>query len=206
MSNYYVIKSGIVSREKYQDLSDKVYGKKAYTRDDLVKYSNKLSFGFAGRCKLYFYHALASIGLISGARRDEVVAAQVNGIARTLIQQIGKDTGYYTQDRAQPVSLFDKDEVPVSPSELGVDIREKGFTSDFSLKAHHVRIDSDDLLERTQALGIELAARVRLPRKQEVVAREAAEPQAAPLPRPEGRMPPAFSLPNALFEGFPRGQ
>ena len=36
MSNYDLFKSGVNSHDKYQVLSDKVYGKTTYTREDLV--------------------------------------------------------------------------------------------------------------------------------------------------------------------------
>lgn len=114
MSNYDIFKSGINSQEKYDDLSAAVYSSH-YIPDQLSFYSKNLTLGFGVRFKVFFANALAAIGLISSAARDAALAKAINDIAKTVIQGIGKDTGYYKTGIAFQVKLVDAESSPPAP-------------------------------------------------------------------------------------------
>jgi len=154
MTNYDVFNSSVKSQDQYEALQGHIYNNEAYTPDEISYYVKGLSFGFMGRVKVFFAKALAAIGLISGYERDTRIAAEVNRIGQTLVQQIGKDTGYYVGDKAKKSSLFDEGKKPDLPSEvpaLGGKVRL--LTSEQEGK---FRLDSENIEYATLALRLAL--------------------------------------------------
>lgn len=153
MINYDVFKSKVNSQDQYARLQEHIYNGKAYTQEEISYYAKGLSFGFMGRVKVFFAQALAGIGLISRHERDARIAAEVNRIGRTLIQQIGKNTNYYQQHKAEKVSLFsdgDRLEEEIPSLEGRVEL----LTPDQEAK---IRLDSDDIRMATLALKLALS-------------------------------------------------
>lgn len=212
MSNYDVFNARVNDKSQYEKLQGHIYGGDVYTSEEISYYANKLSFGFIGRIKVFLAHALASVGLINGVERDARIAAEVNEIGKRLIQQIGKETGYYAQDRAVKVSLFSEGDMPQEEAvEEAVDV--------FSLKSRcelltdaqkaQIHVDSQDIglatvaikraLEKIQPKVVQ-ASPAKADRSPKIENKELESKEIEPAKRP-----PAFDLPQTIFTQFPKG-